>query len=441
MLEHQKNDRDLNDLARSILYEEVPNQNLMRLTILVIGAAFILFVLWSCLTNVNEVARMKGEIIPSGYAQIVQHLEGGLIDEILIEEGDLVEKGQVLIRMGGIGAEEDYASLNARQTTLKLQAERLRALAYDKAPDFQAIAGQDEDAIAYQEHILETTRQSYDAEMKVIEDQRAQKQQAIERLNAEKNTMEKELSSAKELFDMKEQMTARGGVSKKDLIDSEREITRLDGNIRSIDAQLAEAQNALSEYQNRLQTLNATRRDTALRDLEEIESQIYQNKEMLGKLEERVARMDVRAPVRGLVQGLRVNTVGGIIGAGEPIMEIVPLDQTLIVEAHVAPRDIGNLQVGQAARVKVSAFDFSRYGVIEGKLDFISATTFTDPDNQSFYKGRIVLQQNHVGPNPERNLILPGMTVEADIITGHKTVMAYLIKPIHRVLSSAFSER
>ena len=122
-------------------------------------------------------------------------------------------------------------------------------------------------------------------------------------------------------------------------------------------------------------------------------------------------------------------------------MEIVPLDRTLIVEAHIPPRDIGSLQVGQPARVKVSAFDFSRYGIIVGKLEFLSATTFVDENNKSFYKGRIALDQDHVGPNPERNLILPGMTVEADIITGEKTVLAYLLKPIHTSLNSAFRER
>ncbi len=433
--------RDLNDMTRSVLYEEVPNQDLLRLTMLVIGAGFFLFLGWSGITQVNEVARTKGEILPSGYAQVVQHLEGGIISEILVEEGNLVEEGDVLVRMGGIGAESDYSSLAERQMTLRLQAERLKALAYDKNPDFDVISGNNEEAISYQQNILESARQSYDAQKKVLEDQLAQRQEAITRLQSQKETAEKELVSGRELLAMREELESKGSVSKKDLIDSQREVNRLEGELNSVKAQVSEANNALSEAQSRLQTLAAKTKDEALKELEEVETQIAENKEILSKLEGRVDRQSIRAPVRGLVKGLRVNTIGGVIGAGEPIMEIVPLDSTLVVEARILPREIGNLRVGQPARIKVSAFDFSRHGVLEGELEFLSATTFADENNQSFYKGRIKLDKDHVGADPARNLILPGMTVEADIITGKKSILAYLLKPIHTSLDTAFRER
>ncbi len=433
--------RDLNDMTRSVLYEEVPNQDLLRLTMLVIGAGFFLFLGWSGITQVNEVARTKGEILPSGYAQVVQHLEGGIISEILVEEGNLVEEGDVLVRMGGIGAESDYSSLAERQMTLRLQAERLKALAYDKNPDFDVISGNNEEAISYQQNILESARQSYDAQKKVLEDQLAQRQEAITRLQSQKETAEKELVSGRELLAMREELESKGSVSKKDLIDSQREVNRLEGELNSVKAQVSEANNALSEAQSRLQTLAAKTKDEALKELEEVETQIAENKEILSKLEGRVDRQSIRAPVRGLVKGLRVNTIGGGIGAGEPIMEIVPLDSTLVVEARILPREIGNLRVGQPARIKVSAFDFSRHGVLEGELEFLSATTFADENNQSFYKGRIKLDKDHVGADPARNLILPGMTVEADIITGKKSILAYLLKPIHTSLDTAFRER
>lgn len=437
----EKNVKDLNDLTRSVLYEEVPNQNLVRLTILVIGIGALMFIGWSAVTSVNEVTRAQGEIIPSGYAQIVQHLEGGIVSEILVEEGDLVEEGEVLVRMGGVGAEQDFASLRERQTTLQLQAERLRALAYDKTPDFSKIAGDNADAVAYQEKLLEAARQANASERKVVEGQLAQKEQAIERLNAQKDTAQKELESAQEVLTMKNDMVKKGSVSRKDVIDSERDVTQRQGDLNALEAQIAEAQQAIGEYQSRLQNLEARTSDDALQELEEVETQIAQNQETLGKLEGRVDRQSVRAPVRGLVKGLRVNTVGGVIGGGEPLMEIIPLDRTLIVEARILPREVGSLKVGQPASVKVSAFDFSRYGFIEGKLEFLSATTFVDENQNSYYKGRISLSKDHVGPNEQRNLILPGMTVEADIITGEKTVLAYLLKPIHTSLDTAFRER
>lgn len=440
-MEKQDDTRDLNDLTRSVLYEEVPNQDLMRLTIIVIGVAFVLFIVWAGITNVNEVARAKGEIIPSGYSQIVQHLEGGIVSDILVEEGDLVESGQIIMRMGGIGAEEDYAALAQKQASLSLQAERLRALAYDKTPEFSDFANGDDEAVAYQQRILESARQAYESERKVLEDQLSQKQKVLERLQGEKDTADKELSAGKELLAMKTTLERKGSVSRKDVIDSQREVNRLEGEVRSVESEIDAATQAISEFENRLQTLQNKSTDAALKELEEVENQMAQNKETLNKLQGRVQRMSVRAPVRGLVKGMRINTIGGVIGPGEPIMEIVPLDRTLIVEAHIEPRDIGNLRVGQPARVKVSAFDFSRYGVIEGTLEFLSATTFVNEEGRSYYKGRIVLDKNHVGPDPKKNLILPGMTVEADIITGEKTVLAYLLKPIHTSLNSAFRER
>ena len=441
MLNMHSNRQDLNDLTRSVLYEEVPNQNLMRLTCLTIGAGFLLFIGWAAITNVNEVARTQGEIIPSGYAQVVQHLEGGIISDILIEEGELVEKGQPLLRMGGIGAQEDFASLEERQTTLLLQAERLSALANNETPDFASISKDDQKAIAYQQRILNSARESYDSERQVLKDQLAQKEQAIEQLSAQKLAFEEELKAAAELLQMKETLEKKGSTSRKDVLDSTRDVAKLEGQVSTTVSQITEAQQAIREYENRLSSLKIKTRDTALKELEEAETQIAQNKETLRKLEDRVNRMSIRSPVRGLVKGLRVNTIGGVIGAGEPVMEIVPLASTLIVEARLTPRDIGNLKVGQPARIKVSAFDFARHGVIEGTLDFLSATTFTDEDKKSYYKGRILLDQSYVGANPDKNIVLPGMTVEADIITGEKTVLAYLFKPIHTSINTAFRER
>ncbi len=433
--------KDLSDLTRSVLYEEVPNQNLVRLTAVTIGIGFTLFILWAAITQVNEVAKTSGEIIPSGYAQIVQHLEGGIINDILVEEGDLVDKGDVLVRMGGIGAEQDFASLRERQTALKLQAERLKALAGGDEPDFKSIAGEDADAISYQQSLLDSARQSYAAEKQVLENQLAQKREGIERLQSDQQAAEKDLKAAGELLEMRSELKKKGAGSRKEVIDSERDVAKAEGEVKAISSQIAEAQQAISEYENRLQNLQAKTRDEALKELEAVKTQIAQNKEMLNKLNERVERQSIRAPVRGLIKGLRVNTIGGVIGGGQPIMEIVPLDHSLIVEARIPPREIGNLKIGQPARVKVSAYEFSRYGIIEGVLEFISATTFIDEQGQSYYKGRIRLKQDYVGNNPERNLILPGMTVEADIITGQKSILAYLLKPIHRSLDTAFTEK
>ncbi len=434
-------DRDLNDLMRSVLYEELPNQNLMRLTIIVIGVAFSLFIGWASFTNVNEVTRSSGEIIPSGYAQVVQHLEGGIVSEILVREGDLVDKGQVLARMGGVGAEEDLGALKKQQVSLQLQAERLRALAYDKEPDFESFEERDAKAIEHQRQVLTSTRNAYKSEKNVLRDQLAQKKNVLIRLQNQYETEKKELSGAAEILSMRRDLAKRGNTTKRDLIASESEVNRIEGKMQATTSQIAEANQAINEYNNRIRTLKVRLKDNALKDLETVQNNIIQNKEKLVKLSGRVNRMEIRSPARGIVKGLKINTIGGVISSGQAIMEIVPLDSILIVEARIPPSDIGTLKVGQHARVKVSAYDFSRYGVIDGTLEFLSATTFVDDKNESYYKGKIALSRGFVGNNPMRNLVLPGMTVEVDITTGEKTVLAYLLKPIHRSLTSAFQER
>ncbi len=435
------NDNDLNDLMRSVLYEEVPNQNLMRLTIIIIGTAFSLFVGWAAFTHVNEVTRSNGEIIPSGYAQIVQHLEGGIVSEILIREGDLVEKGQILARIKSTGAKEDLEAINKQQISLGLQAERLRALAYEKVPEFGKISDFDQDAIEHQKQILASARQAFESERNVLRDQLAQKGNTLSRLQSQLNTEKRELGGASEILRMRQDLAKRGNSTRRDVIASETEVNRIQGKIQSTTSQISEAEQAINEYKNRLKTQKVRLKDNALQELESVQNKITQNRQTLAKLASRVYRMEVRSPARGIVKGLKINTIGGVITSGQPIMEIVPLDSVLIVEARIPPRDIGNLKVGQYARVKVSAYDFSRYGVINGTLEFLSATTFVDEKNNSYYKGKIALSRGFVGNNPKRNLVLPGMTVEVDITTGEKTVLAYLLKPIHRSLSTAFRER
>lgn len=433
--------RDLSDLTRSVLYEEVPNQNLMRLTILIIALATIIFLTWTGFTYVHEIARAQGEIIPNGYSQIVQHLEGGIVSEILIEEGELVEEGQILIRISAEGVEQDFTSLLQQQKSLLLQAERMRALANNVEPNFTTIPDATKIEINQQTILFTSALQSFESEKEVLKNQLLQKESSLNQLKTQYETKQKERETAQEILNMKSDLLNKGSVSKKDIIDSKRDVTTLSGDIQNIQNQLLEAQQAINKYTHRIETLEIKFKDNALKTHEELQTQISKNHEILQKYENRVNRMSVRAPTRGLVKGLRVNTIGAVIGAGEKIMEIIPMNSTLIVETQIPPRDIGSLKIGQKAYVKVSAFDFSRYGTIEGELEFISATTFVDENNKSFYKGRIALKKNHVGNNPQKNLILPGMTVEADIVTGQKTILAYLLKPIHTSLNTAFNER
>ncbi len=173
---------------------------------------------------------------------------------------------------------------------------------------------------------------------------------------------------------------------------------------------------------------------------DQAESELNQQKEVTKRLQDRVERLEVRAPVAGLVKGLKLNTIGEVVKPGDPLMEIVPTAETLVVEAHIPPADIGHVAVGQKVKVKVSSFDYGRFGAVDGTLEFISATTFDGANNEKYYRGRITLKQNHVGTHEEMK-ILPGMTVQAGIITGSKSVLGYLLKPVQRAMADALSEK
>ena len=182
-------------------------------------------------------------------------------------------------------------------------------------------------------------------------------------------------------------------------------------------------------------------REQALAELSESANELIQVEEALIEAKDRVRRLDIVTPVRGIVKGLRVHTVGGIVPPGEVISEIVPLDEELIIEAKIQPRDVGHVRFGQPVTVKVTTYDFARFGGISGELKDVSASTFLDEQGEPYYKGIVSLDKNYVGSDPGQNRVMPGMTVQADIKTGKKTLFSYLLKPVYSSVSTSFRER
>lgn len=427
-------------LPQSVKMEEAVNPHIVRLTMILISFSILVFILWAAFTEVNEMARAEGEVVPQGFVQVVQHLDGGLVREILAGEGDLVDEGQVLVRIDDGGAHHDMAESQALQTALEMQSERLHAFVEDRDPDFLSFKA-DAGAIEKQRRTFISMMHAREKEQHVIEDQIAQKREVLNTMKARQETLNKNIEISKELMGMTEQLKKRGSVSQKDYLETKQGLNELQGDLAEAQADIAGAQSTLAEFSNRLSSLNAKHRDEVYSQLNEIESELKQNREVLTKLKNRVARLDIRAPVAGVVKGLKLNTIGGVVEPGRTLMEIVPIDKTLVVEARILPSDIGHVKVGQEVRVKVRSFDFSRYGALDGTLEFLTATTFMDDKNKPYYRGRVSLSQNYVGNAIGKNAILPGMTVEADIVTGKKTILAYLLKPIHLSLRSALSER
>ena len=428
-------------LSQSARLEESVNPRIIQITSWTICASLVAFLGWASITNIDEVARAPGEVTPQGFQQIVQHLEGGLVQEIRVAEGEIVEKGQVLMMLDGAGTQQDLERARSEEVFLSMQHERLKAFVEGRNPDFQKWLPKFKNLVDEQQNIFASMIQSRKEERGIIADQIAQKKQSIAVLSARQSMVSKNLALANDMYLRRKDLHKDGYISHINFLQTEQDLNTLKGENNMIYNQIQQAKQEIREYEGRLQSLDSKHRDEAFQQINQLQSQLAQNHEILAKMNNRAGRLAVQSPVRGLVKGLNINTIGGVVQPGQALMEIVPLDRQLVVEVRIPPKDIGHLKTGMPVQVKVSTYDFSRYGSISGKLEFISPTTFLGDRGERFYRGRVRLDKNYVGNHPDQNLIVPGMTVMTDIITGDKTVMAYLLKPIHNSIETALTER
>lgn len=435
-----KREKQTRYLSQAIQLEESVNPHIIRATMTMISLALLVFIVWSGLTNINEIARTPGEVVPSGYQQTVQHLEGGIVKAINVHEGEIIKAGQTLVTMDDSIIKEDFERTKSKQLYLEQQTERLRAFIEKREPDFSKLNDVTDEAIADQKAFFEDMLIAREKETRIIRDQIAQKKQSIQSFRTEISTAQKSLKIAQNMYERRLELNRKGYASDMQIMEDERSLNETKGEVSRLRNQIAVTQAEIKEFETRLESLAASHKDQASERLDQILSEKAQNFELIEKLQERISRLQIRAPIDGMVKGLSVNTIGAVIQPGQKIMEIVPLDKSLEVSVKISPQDIGHLQIGQNVQVKFSTFDFSRYGSLPGKLDRISATTFSSEDGERYYQGRILLDRNYVGSNPQ-NIILPGMTVMADVITGQKTILQYMLKPIHISLKTAFKER
>ena len=420
-------------LVQSIAMEESPVPGAMNLAVNITGALLAVFIIWSAFTHVQEVAVAQGQIVPSGHIQTVQHLEGGIVREIMVEDGQLVEKGQPLLKLDDTNANADLGQMRERQKSLELQATRLRNFTSGQASD--ASLTPEEQAI------LTSMEEARASQQNVLNDQIAQKEKELQGILSSRESLSRNLALSREELAINQKLSKRGSVSRMAVMSSERQVNALEGELATSISQEHQTSAGLDEARNRLQSLSADLKQDAMKTLGQVEAELAEVKESIRKLESASNRTIVEAPVRGIVKGLSVHTIGSVAEQGKVLLEIVPVDEDMVVEALVSPNDIGNLKPGQDVKVKVTAFDSSRYGSIPARLDSISASTFQNEDGQSFYKAKIKLEQNYVGGTPGQNVVLPGMIIQADIITGEKTVLQYLLKPIRKGTQTAFNER
>lgn len=420
-------------LTNPITLEESPLPHVMKGSVAVIALLVSVFLGWAALTPVEEIATASGQTVPSGYIQSVQYVDGGVVREILVADGDLVEAGQPLLRFDDTNARADLGQMKARQTSLRLQAERLRRFVGQESQG--AVLTEEETAI------LVSMEEARAGQQRVLRDQIAQKEQERHALSSNRIALAKNLTLMGRENAIRQNLASKGYGSQLMALNSERDLNQMQGKMEENSDQNRRADEALREARNRLTSLGADLKQEAMKNLGQNEAELMELKQSLEKLEHTASRTVIDSPVRGIVKGLSVHTIGAVVEPGKLLMEVVPVGETLLVEASVSPSDVGHMTAGQPVRVKVTAFDYTRYGAVSGHLLGVSASTFQTEKGESYYKARIGLDRHYVGPESAMNLILPGMVVQADIVIGKKSVLQYLLKPIQHAVSGAFHER
>lgn len=426
----------LRDADYSIIHQEPLRARVLVKTLLIIAA---LFIMWAAVARVDELTRGEGKVIPSRQLQVLQSLDGGIVSEIMVKEGQVVEKDTILLRVDPTRFESSMLEGRAQSFSLEAKIARLRALAEDKP--FVAPKTQSEDdvrVVQEEQRLFETASSNRDALISIARQQLTQRQQELAETRVKRDQAARAYElTAQELAVTKPLITS-GAISEVELLRLERDTARFRGERDMTTAQIARLQAAISEAQHKINEVELNFRNEVRRELTDAvgkENSISQGN--IG-LADKVKHADIRSPVKGTVKRLMVNTVGGVVQPGKDVVEVVPLEDALLLEAKVQPKDIAFLRPGQPAIVKFTAYDFSIYGGLEATLEHIGADSVTDERGNTYYTVRVRTHKSSLGINLP---IIPGMVAEVDIITGKKSVLSYLLKPVLRAKQAALSER
>lgn len=421
--------------------EELPLKKHALLSAIVLFC--VIFTVWANVATLDEITRGEGRIIPSSEVQIIQHQEGGIIDAIPVREGDEVKAGQVVMRLRDVGAASDLGANQKRYLGLKAKIQRLQAQAEGKdSPVFSddVIKGAAE-AVKEELEAFRATGTSKDSQIVVLEQQLAQKKQEINELNTRITDLRGVIGLQRQEMETIRPLVERGSAPKLELLQLERGLKERETELNGLLTALPRTQSAVQEAEARIKEMTSGTAADAQSELATTMIEMSTIEQTLGALTDRQSRTEITSPVNGLIKDIKIHTIGGVVQPGQEVLEIVPLNDQLLVEANVRPGDIAFLHPGQEAVVKITAYDFSIYGGLKGELVDISADTITNEKGESFYRVRVRTDETALKRKGEVLPIIPGMVATIDILTGKKTVMQYIMKPLIKTVSTAMHER
>lgn len=404
------------------------------------------FLVWAFFATVEEVSRGEGKVVPSSKTQVIQSLEGGIAKEIVVRQGQTVRKDQLLVRLDDTGFSSTMGELDAKRDALRAQIERLRFEAaitpgskLEYPPDLIAAAP---DVVASEQRLHQVRMVNFDNQAGILNERLRQRRIELSELKANLDRFKDNLAIAQREFEIKSPLAAQKVVPETEILRLKREMSDLGGQVRSANLAIPRLEAAILEAERQLDDHKLNFRQTAQQDLNQRIAELSVVEQTLKGAKDRVFRTDVRSPVDGIINKLNFTNIGSVVRPGEVIAEIVPLEDALLIEVRIKPSDIAFIHLNQEAVVRVSAYDFSIYGSLRGKVVSLSPDSITDPNTkETYYNVMVQTKESALRARGELLPIMPGMIATVDIITGAKSILQYILKPIVKAKDSAFRER
>ena len=421
-------DLDLATDIRTTLLVQNPRGG--RIIVWLILLFVVVFLAWASLSEIDEVTRGDGKVIPSQQIQVVQNLEGGILGKLHVKVGDIVDKDQLLIEIDKTRFAAPYMESRVGYLALKAQIARLEAEVRDTAFTVpEEVAAEKPELGAREQELFTTRKEQLAAKLQILEEQLAQRRQELAELKSRLGELNRTYGLLNKELSMTRPLVAQGAVSEVEVLRLQRQASEMSGNIQTTRIAIPKVESKITEAKKALEEERLIFHNTARKELNEAYGRLEGITASAVALADRLERTAVRSPVRGTIQ------------PGMDLIEIVPLEDTLLVEARIKPADIAFLHPAQQAVVKFTAYDFTIYGGLDADLEHISADSITDKQGNDYYLVRLRTRQNSLGSKEKPLPIIPGMVVSVDILTGKKTILTYLLKPVLRARHMALRER
>ncbi len=411
-----------------------------QITIFTASVVLVMF-LWSIFTNIEEIAKANGQVVPLGHRQVIQSQLGGTLAYIDVSEGDMVRKGDPIAQFVAIDSEAVLEELQSKQANLELRIERYNAFIDAREANFQAYAADYPLLVNEHIHNLQRMNEEKTAMEKLSLSDIAKSEAELKSIEQEIPLLNSQISSAKQTLDMMNSAKESQAVSRLTMIEARQKLDAYQRELKGLQGKHEVLERSIENLHKQLEQKHASLLKEVGERRTEAQAELLGVIARLKSSDSQVQQTTVVSPVDGIIQTIPNNSNGSVIQPGGTVAVIVPTTPTALLEARLSPRDIGFVTVGQTARIKIDAFDYSRYGAIDGVVKRISPSTDSDERGGVYYKVQIAIEKPYFGDQPGKLMLIPGMTGEADIITGEKTVFQYLWKPVFTNVTQAFGER